>query len=221
MTAVIPRQQQRSAGAPRLAALTEAELLALAQEGDAGAFGELYRRDEPKLRGFVISKLTGADRGRRAEDITQETFLRAWRTIAQFRDQGHPYATLLRRIACNIVADLYKSGWHRYCHVDTDIVSDRLALHGDTDPHGDPELAALDADTVARHALVRAAICDSAGSPEQAAAVIAWHLDDLPMTGMAEHHGGNQSTAKARVHRGMRQLRRSDSLRRIYDATRD
>ena len=63
--------------------MNESEWLAReAAAGDAAAFGVLVRRHQSKLRGFLL-RLTRGDRAL-ADDLAQETFLEAFRKIAQF-----------------------------------------------------------------------------------------------------------------------------------------
>ena len=61
--------------------LSDIELVGLVRIGDARAFGELYRRHQPRLyrAAFAIVR-SPAD----AEDVTQRTWLQAYRTIEHF-----------------------------------------------------------------------------------------------------------------------------------------
>jgi RNA polymerase sigma factor (sigma-70 family) len=54
-----------------------------AAAGDAAAFGVLVRRHQSRLRGFLL-RMTRGDRAL-ADDLAQETFLEAWRKLAQWR----------------------------------------------------------------------------------------------------------------------------------------
>lgn len=65
------------------------EDLLLAQRaaaGDVAAFGALVRLQQSKVRGF-LRRLTRGDAAL-ADDLAQETFLEAWRKIAQYRAEG-------------------------------------------------------------------------------------------------------------------------------------
>src|ERR1043166_3030737 len=57
-----------------------------AAAGDAAAFNLLVRLHQSQVRAFPL-RLTGG-RHALADDLAQETFLDAWRKIAQFRGQG-------------------------------------------------------------------------------------------------------------------------------------
>ncbi len=61
-------------------------LLREAAAGDAAAFNALVREHQSKVRGF-LRRLTRGDAAL-ADDLGQETFLEAWRKIAQYRGDG-------------------------------------------------------------------------------------------------------------------------------------
>jgi RNA polymerase sigma-70 factor (ECF subfamily) len=75
----------------------ETELLARAQRGDAAAFEQLAAEHVSRL--FLAALRLLGDRGD-AEDVVQETLLRAWRGIRGFRRRSSFY-TWLHRIAIN------------------------------------------------------------------------------------------------------------------------
>jgi RNA polymerase sigma-70 factor (ECF subfamily) len=57
-----------------------------AAAGDSAAFNALVREHQSKVRGF-LRRLARGDAAL-ADDLAQETFLEAWRKIAQFRGEG-------------------------------------------------------------------------------------------------------------------------------------
>jgi RNA polymerase sigma-70 factor (ECF subfamily) len=79
-----------------VAAHADAGLARLAASGDAGAFEALYRRHASRVHG-VIARLVGAQ-GVRAEDLTQEAFVRAWLALPKFRFES-AVSTWLHRLA--------------------------------------------------------------------------------------------------------------------------
>ena len=66
--------------------------------GDTAAFEALYRRHAPRVHGVVL-RLAGGQRAR-AEDLVQEAFLQAWRTLPQWRGEA-AFGTWLYRLAVN------------------------------------------------------------------------------------------------------------------------
>ena len=92
---------------PSAVTVTSWELVAAAQRGDRDAFAALYGRYAPVVTGFVARRLR--DHGL-VEDLTAETFTRAWRSIGSVRDQGRDVGAWLVTIARNLVRD------HLKCH---------------------------------------------------------------------------------------------------------
>lgn len=81
-----------------VAAETDAALVRSAAGGDMQAFEALYRRYAGRVHG-VIMRLVGGQ-GVRAEDLTQEAFVRAWQALPKFRFES-AFSTWLHRLAVN------------------------------------------------------------------------------------------------------------------------
>jgi RNA polymerase sigma factor (sigma-70 family) len=77
--------------------MEESHLIELARAGDRAAFEELVRRHADRLYAVVLRLSGGPEE---AEDITQEAFLRAWRSIKSFRGRSR-FFTWLYRIGIN------------------------------------------------------------------------------------------------------------------------
>jgi RNA polymerase sigma-70 factor (ECF subfamily) len=82
---------------PPVAKRDEAHLVARSQAGDRLAFEELVRRHADRLYAVVLRFVADADE---AEEVTQETFLRAWRSIDKFELRSQ-FFTWLYRIGIN------------------------------------------------------------------------------------------------------------------------
>lgn len=74
------------------------DLVAAAARGEMRAFEALYRRHAGRVHG-VIARLVGGQ-GARAEDLTQEAFVRAWQALPAFRFES-AFSTWLHRLAVN------------------------------------------------------------------------------------------------------------------------
>jgi RNA polymerase sigma-70 factor (ECF subfamily) len=85
---------------------TNRELMDRARVGDAAAFATLTRRLRPKIFS-TIKWMTKGDA--EAEDLTQETFLRAYLHLATFNGQCEPH-TWLYAIARNLARNFRGSG---------------------------------------------------------------------------------------------------------------
>jgi RNA polymerase sigma-70 factor, ECF subfamily len=77
----------------------ETILIGNARDGDVRAFETIYRRHSPSVYGLCLRLARNAAE---AQDCTQETFIRAWRRLAEFRGDSK-LATWLHRIAVNEV----------------------------------------------------------------------------------------------------------------------
>ena len=81
--------------------LSDTELVDRARVGDAHAFGELYRRHQPRLyRAALAIVRSTAD----AEDVTQRTWLRAYVSLQHFHGTAS-VTTWLRAIVRNAAID--------------------------------------------------------------------------------------------------------------------
>ena len=78
--------------------MDDAELVARAQRGDAGAFEQLLCRHQRYA--FNLAYRVLGDYAE-AEDVTQEAFVRAWRGLSGFRGQAR-FTTWLYRIVHNL-----------------------------------------------------------------------------------------------------------------------
>lgn len=83
--------------------------VARARSGDLGAFEELYRRHAKRV--YAVCLRMTAD-PTRAEDHTQETFVRAWQKLDSFRGETG-FGAWVSRVAINVVRSAWRgSGRH-------------------------------------------------------------------------------------------------------------
>jgi RNA polymerase sigma factor (sigma-70 family) len=86
---------------------TEARLIArVLHEDDRAAFGELVRRHQPLVRGFLRRMLGGTPE--LADDLAQETFIKAHRGLRGFRGDASFPSWL-----CAIAANELRAEWRR------------------------------------------------------------------------------------------------------------
>ena len=77
----------------------DAGLVELAREGDRVSFEKLYRRHRDRVYGLMW-RLCGGDRAL-AEDLLQESFVRAWQKLDSFRGDSR-FGTWLHRLSVNV-----------------------------------------------------------------------------------------------------------------------
>ena len=172
------------------------ELVERAARGSRDAFDELVRRHQRAIVGLARALTHGsAD----AEDIAQEVFLRAWRSLSGFRGDS-AFGTWLHRVAVNVV------------HSHTGRLSRLRRLlrpHAATSDADDPiERAAagtdLEAETVLRDAIDRAL----ATLPEELrVAVTLRDVQGLDYREIAEILDLPIGTVESRIFRGRQRLK--------------
>jgi RNA polymerase sigma-70 factor (ECF subfamily) len=84
-------------------------LLKRAIQRDRSAFGDFYLRYRPTVYLEILSVVGTSSE---AEDLTSETFLRAWNAICRFEDRGFSIEAWLKRIARNLALSSRKRRAH-------------------------------------------------------------------------------------------------------------
>lgn len=84
---------------------TDRELVNAAREGDGEAFGLLVRRHQRRVYRLAVHLLKS---GAEAEDVTQETFVRAYGALDRFDGRSEPF-TWIYRICVNLSLNALRS----------------------------------------------------------------------------------------------------------------
>ncbi len=93
----------RANGARRTNMIPEADLVQQSKNGDLNSFNQLVEKYQGQVYNVALRMLgTPQD----AEDITQETFVLAWRAVKSFR--GENFRAWLLRIASNACTDMFR-----------------------------------------------------------------------------------------------------------------
>jgi RNA polymerase sigma-70 factor (ECF subfamily) len=103
----------------------ENTLVQQAARGDHNAFAALYEMHVDRVFRHVRYQVTDASD---AEDITQNVFIKAWKSVPNYKSTGAPFVTWLIVIARNAIIDHYRSRKHIH-HLDDD-----CDLKGGPDP---------------------------------------------------------------------------------------
>jgi RNA polymerase sigma-70 factor, ECF subfamily len=170
-------------------------LVRAAQDGDTGAFGQLYDRYVDVVFRYVLFRV--GDRTL-AEDVTSETFLRALRRISTVSYQGRDVGAWFVTIARNLVLDHVKSSRYRL-EVTTAELSDTPLGAGQAS--GGPEHEVLAAATNAE--LMR---CVAKLNADQQECVMLRFMQGLSVAETAAIMGRNEGAIKALQHRAVRRL---------------
>jgi RNA polymerase sigma-70 factor, ECF subfamily len=173
--------QTLRAGAPRRAwsRASEPALVRAAQRGSAEAFAELFRRHWPRAHRaawLVVHDATAA------EDVAQEAFLAAVRSLDRF-DRRRPFGPWLHRIVVNRAIDYARARELRREVADAGIEPAVLDRAG---APGDDVLAAL-----------------AALPPDQRAVIVLRHLLGFTPGEIAAALGLPRGTVNSRLRRGL------------------
>ncbi|MHA6623322.1 sigma-70 family RNA polymerase sigma factor [Pseudonocardia sp. DLS-67] len=166
-------------------------LVKAAQEGDMVAFGDLFDRYYDVVFRYVLFRTN--DRTL-AEDLTQETFVRALRRISSVSYQGRDIGAWFVTIARNLIFDHVKSSRYRLEQTTNEIIE----LSPST---GGPEQQVLDGAT--NDELLR---CVRKLNPDQQECIQLRFLQGLSVAETAEIMDRNEGAVKALQHRAVRRL---------------
>ncbi len=97
----------------RLSGQGQEELVRRAQAGDAEAFDELYEQNVDRVFAVCLRMVASVPR---AEELTQDTFVRAWQKLASFRGES-AFSSWLHRLAVNVVLEDGRREQRREAHV--------------------------------------------------------------------------------------------------------
>ncbi|WP_425565918.1 sigma-70 family RNA polymerase sigma factor [Pseudonocardia ailaonensis] len=166
-------------------------LVKACQAGDQQAFQELYQRYQDVVFRYVLFRL--GDRTL-AEDLTQETFLRALRRIGSVSYQGRDIGAWFVTIARNLIFDHVKSSRYRLETTTADMVEHSPTTHG-------PEQQVIEGATNAE--LLRAI---EKLNPDQQDCIRMRFLQGLSVAETAARMNRAEGAVKALQHRAVRRL---------------
>ncbi len=176
----------------------DARAVARAQAGDRQAFRTLVDRHSRRLY-RVAYRLTG--RHEDAEDVVQETFLRAYRQLARFEARA-AVTTWLYRIAVNCAVDLLRTRPDRET-LDPDAVPEAGTSRGEP-VAADPSPDRLVASVEIRRRLARGF---QRLSPTERTAFVLRHMEGRSIAEISRVLGLRASATKHSIFRAVRKLR--------------
>jgi RNA polymerase sigma-70 factor (ECF subfamily) len=177
---------------------TDAAAVALARDGDSEAFRALVERHSRAVY-RLAHRMTGSPQD--AEDVVQETFLKAYRQLSRFESRAN-FGTWLHRIAVNCSIDLIRSRAHREMgHDSADL--EQMDTPERSDAAGaSPERLMLSAEVQSR---ITAAM--SALSHMERAAFVLRHFEGRTIDEISQSLGLKKNAAKHGIFRAVRKMR--------------
>ena len=168
----------------------ETVLVRRAASGDTRAFEALYRQNIGRVFGAIV-RLTGGNEAR-ADELTQEAFVRAWQRLGSFRFES-AFSTWLYRLAVNTALMDLRS------RAGAEALEDAM-------PEQD---SFAGADTVMRHATQLELERSIAKLPPRARAVLVLHdVEGWKHEEIANELGMAVGSSKAQLHRARGLLRK-------------
>lgn len=164
-------------------------------ERDQDAFGELYDRHVVRVYRHIYYMVGNAAE---AEDLTAQTFLRAWEAIERYQVRGAPFVSWLLRIAHNLGVS------HLRSKRESSQLHDGIV---DEKPRIDPESSYVQ---TAEEELVREAILRL--RDEQRQVIVLRFIEDLDYKEVAEIIGKSVAAIRVIQHRALNSLRKQMKL---------
>ena len=172
-------------------ALSDETLLAGLASGDAEAAAAFVRRFQSRVYGLAVTMLRDGDV---AEEVAQETFVRAWRHAATYDARRGRVPTWLLAIARNVAID--RTRMRRPTPVDPDVIASELDL-----AHEDPPVDVSERDRLRR-------AMSTLPDEQRRALVLATYAGRTALE-ISELDGVPLGTVKTRIRSAMLKLRQS------------
>jgi RNA polymerase sigma-70 factor, ECF subfamily len=178
---------------------TDAATVALARDGDSEAFRALVERHGRAVYRLAY-RMTGSAQD--AEDVVQETFLKAYKQLSRFESRAN-FGTWLHRIAVNCSIDLIRSRPHRETgHDDADLEHFGAGAESTAAAGTSPERLMMSTEVQQRMADAMANL-----SRMERAAFILRHFEGRSIEEISQSLGLKTNAAKHSIFRAVRKMR--------------
>lgn len=196
---LLPWAWSRAAGAGTGQSLdAELELVERCLSGEQGAWEDMVRLYTKRVYA-ICYRFTGRDN--EAQDLTQDVFLRVFKTLGSFRAGEGSFVVWLTRLTRNLLVDHYRRTKRDRA---TDALEDKLAVLEEKtaqSARADGMLAGREAGELIQGALQKL-------SPELREAVILRDLQEMEYREIANVLNVPEGTVKSRLNRGRAELAR-------------
>jgi RNA polymerase sigma-70 factor (ECF subfamily) len=169
--------------------VSEDALVHLSAAGDQSAFATLYEMHVERVYRHVRYQVMD---GHDAEDITQEVFIKAWKSIHKYKPTGAPFVAWLIVVARNAVTDYFRS------KKDVRLLDDINEPGGGTDP-----VAGVEAEFGRDQ--VRGALLKLHG--DKRSVLMMRFIDDFSYEEIGRALGKSEGAVRVIQHRALRELR--------------
>ena len=171
----------------------DAELVKQAQEGDKEAFRVLVQRYQRRILSVVIGVLRDSED---AQEVVQETFIRAYRNLPGFKGDSSLY-TWLYRIAVNLSIDFQRREKKR-----TMVPFDEGLPHSDLEPAGISPSGGEDPFALVRNRELVGKVFDAIEelTPNHRAVILLREVEGLSYEEISEVLGCSMGTVMSRLH---------------------
>ena len=177
----------------------DSSLVSRCLRGDETAWEELVRLHTRKVYGLCY-RFTGS--GSEAQDLTQDVFLRVFRTVGSFRSTEGSFGTWLARVTRNLLIDHYRRTRQERI---TDSIEEQLPMLEEAGAAAsvrpDHGVAGREASEILQANLQKL-------SPDLREAVILRDLQEMEYREIAEILSIPEGTVKSRLNRGRAELAR-------------
>ena len=168
-------------------------------DGDEAAWEELVRQHTRQVYGLCFRFTNSAQE---AQDLTQDVFLRVFKTIKTFRSAEGSFHTWLARVTRNLLIDHYRRTRQERV---TDSIEEQLPMlqekGGSAAARPDQALAGREASEILQATLQKL-------SPDLREAVILRDLQEMEYREIADVLDIPEGTVKSRINRGRAELAR-------------
>jgi RNA polymerase sigma-70 factor (ECF subfamily) len=177
---------------------TDAAAVALARDGDSEAFRALVERHGRAVY-RVAHRMTGSAAD--ADDVVQETFLRAYKQLGRFESRAN-FGTWLHRIAVNCSIDLIRARPHREAAHDAADLEHLGAAEAMDAGRASPERLTMSAEVQERIGQAMSGL-----SAMERAAFMLRHFEGQSIDEISRALGLKTNAAKHSIFRAVRKMR--------------
>ncbi|MBI5282296.1 MAG: sigma-70 family RNA polymerase sigma factor [Candidatus Solibacter usitatus] len=177
---------------------SDAQLVERCLQGDEGAWEDLVKAHTRRVYS-ICYRFTG--RESEAQDLTQDVFLRVFKSVKSFRAGEGSFGVWLARLTRNLLIDHYRRTKMERV---TDSIEEQLPMLEERtaiEARTDAILAGREASEALQGALARL-------SPELRETVVLRDLEELEYREIAQVLGAPEGTVKSRLNRGRAELAR-------------